>query len=273
MHHIEVHLVLFERVVSVLNIVVPMAGAGSRFAKAGFNTPKPLIPVRGVPMIRLVIENVRPQRDHRFIFVVQEAHDREYGVAAKLKSWAGEITEVVFVNGLTEGAACTILAAETLIDSKDSLMIVNSDQWVDVDIDDYLYQADLRDDGLIMTMQANDPKWSYVELNSAGFAVRVVEKEVISDKATVGIYNFTRGADFVSGAKAMIAADERVNGEFYVAPVYNRLIAQGAKVGVSSIGSEANGMYGLGIPQDLELFLSLPVCDAALAPFDIQKAA
>ena len=257
----------------MLNIVVPMAGAGSRFAKAGFKIPKPLIPVRDVPMIRLVIANVRPQRDHRFIFIAQEAHDIEYGISDQLKQWAGENSAIVLVNGLTEGAACTVLAAEHLIDSNDSLMIVNSDQWVDVDIDDYLQQADSDPDGLIMTMQASDPKWSFVGLDERRLVTHVVEKEVISDMATVGIYNFTRGKNFVSAAKAMIAADERVNGEFYVAPVYNRLIDQGAKVGIFSIGSEANGMYGLGIPKDLELFLDLPVCDKALAPFLTQEAA
>lgn len=257
----------------MLNIVIPMAGAGSRFAKAGFKMPKPLIPVRNTPMIRLVIENVRPQRDHRFIFIVQESHDIEFGLTQQLATWAGSNTSVVRVNGLTEGAACTVLAAEQLIDSDDPLMIVNSDQWVDVSINEYLTKADEFDRGLIMTMQANDPKWSYVGLTPEGCVTRVVEKEVISDMATVGIYNFARGADFVSGARDMIEANERVNDEFYVAPVYNRLIGKGAQIGVFSIGSEANGMYGLGIPADLELFLELPASDKALAPFQYCKAA
>ena len=146
-------------------------------------------------------------------------------------------------------------------------MIANSDQWVDVSIDRYLAEADARHDGLIMTMNANDPKWSYVECTADGRVVRVAEKEVISNMATVGIYNFARGADFVAAAREMISANERVNGEFYVAPVYNRLARKGAVVGTFSIGSEAQGMYGLGIPADLQLFLGLPACDKALAPF------
>lgn len=257
----------------MLNIVVPMAGAGSRFAKAGFTLPKPLIPVRDVPMIRLVIENVRPVREHRYIFIVQENHDIEYGLADQLRQWVGDNFEIVRVNGLTDGAACTVLAAQDFINNEDALMIVNSDQWVDVGIDDYLARADEYPDGLIMTMEANDPKWSFVGLDDQGLVTQVVEKKVISDMATVGIYNFSHGRDFVAAAKAMIAADERVNGEFYVAPVYNRLIDQGAKVGVFSIGSEANGMYGLGIPADLEKFLDLDVCDKALAPFLAQATA
>ena len=151
-------------------------------------------------------------------------------------------------------------------------MIVNSDQWVDMSIDNYLCRFDDFSDGLIMTMHANDPKWSFVGLDSEGYVTKVVEKEVISDMATVGIYNFARGADFVRGAREMIAANDRVNGEYYVAPVYNWLIRSGAQIGIFSIGSEANGMYGLGIPADLALFLEHPASCKALAPFQELEA-
>ncbi|MCX8016708.1 MAG: glycosyltransferase family 2 protein, partial [Rhodocyclaceae bacterium] len=248
----------------VLNIVIPMAGAGSRFAKAGYDKPKPLIEVRGVPMIRLVIENLRPRRPHRFVFVVQRQHAQQYGLPQKLRTWAGSTSEIVMVDGLTQGAACTVLAAQRLIDNEEPLMIANSDQWVDVDIDDYL-DFGRAFDGFMMTMKADDPKWSYVGLDAAGCVTRVVEKEVISNEATVGIYNYRQGGSFVRAAQAMISANERVNNEFYVAPVYNRMIAAGARVGIYNVGSEACGMYGLGIPADLELFLRLPACDKALA--------
>ena len=248
----------------MLNIVIPMAGAGSRFAREGYPLPKPLIPVDGEPMIRLVIENLRPSRPHRFIFLCQSAHLAAYGLAAKLQAWArGSV--VIGLDGLTEGAACTVLAAAGFIDSEAPLMIANSDQWVDQDIDAYLGVLD-RDglDGLIMTMRAEDPKWSFVGLDAAGLVTRVVEKRPISSEATVGIYNFRHGAAFVRGARAMIDADERVNGEFYVAPVYNRLIAVGCRIGVYNVGAEADGMYGLGVPEDLRLFQSLPACRKAL---------
>lgn len=255
----------------MLNIVVPMAGAGSRFAKAGYTDPKPLIPVEGVPMIRLVIENLRPSVEHRFIFICQAAHVEAYGLSEKLTAWApGSI--VIGIDGLTDGAACTVLKAREYIDNDQPLMIANSDQWCDVSIDEYLAAMDGMD-GLIMTMKANDPKWSYAGIDPQGYVSNVVEKQVISDEATVGIYNYRRGRDFVKAADAMIAADERVNGEFYVAPVYNTMIRQGARIAVCNIGSEANGMYGLGIPADLDLFKSLPVCAKALAPCNVAKAA
>ena len=243
----------------MLNIVIPMAGAGSRFAVAGYENPKPLIDVAGLPMIQLVINNLRPREPHRFIFICQKSHLERYRLLEKLTDWAPG-SSVVAVNGLTEGAACTVLAARDLIDNDQPLMIANSDQYIDTDINRYLSDMRARDlDGMIMTMSANDPKWSYVGIDEQGLVELVVEKEVISNEATVGIYNFRKGCDFVSAADRMISANLRVNNEFYVAPAYNLLIGQGARIGVCNVGKEADGMYGLGIPSDLDLFLSLPV--------------
>ena len=251
---------------SILNIVIPMAGAGSRFAKEGYTDPKPLIPVDGIPMIQLVIENLRPARQHRFTFICQNAHIDAYGLREKLKQWGGEGTEVIGIDGLTDGAACTVLAAKDRINTKSPLMIANADQWVDVDINAYLdVMDDTASDGLIMTMKANDPKWSFVGLDAEGYVTHVVEKQVISDEATVGIYNYRSGEHFVRHAEAMIAAGERVNNEFYVAPVYNRQINEGARVAIYNVGEEARGMYGLGTPADLDLFLALEAKDKAVS--------
>lgn len=243
----------------MLNIVVPMAGYGSRFAKAGYELPKPLIPVHGNAMIRLVINNLRPRQQHRFIFLCLQEHIERFQLDFLLKKWAPGC-EIVPVAQVTEGAACTVLLAKGLIDNDDSLMIANSDQWVDIEVNNYLQTMDaLGVDGLIMTMWADDPKWSFVRLDVEGRVTEVVEKQVISHEATVGIYNFRRGADFVAAAEAMIKKGLRVNGEFYVAPVYNELIAEGQLVGYSNIGKVGSGMYGLGIPSDLEMFLNSPV--------------
>lgn len=243
----------------MLNIVVPMAGAGSRFASAGYTDPKPLIPINGVPMIKLVINNLRPSCAHRFVFICQRQHVESYELASKLASWAPGCA-VIALDGLTEGAACTVLSSRDLIDNSDPLMIANSDQYIDVDINEYLATLPARHlDGLIMTMTASDPKWSFVGMSDDGLVTTVVEKEVISSEATVGIYNFSRGSDFVAAADDMIARNLRVNNEFYVAPTYNQMIEAGKAIGTYNIGAEAAGMYGLGIPADLDLFLSLPV--------------
>ena len=212
-------------------------------------------------MIKLVIDNLTPSRSHRFVFVCQAEHVEDYGLHAKLSAWAPNCA-IVEINGITEGAACTVLKAREEI-GQGPLMIANADQYIDVDIDDYLAFADEGYDGLIMTMKAADPKWSFVGLDGRGLVTRVVEKEVISDEATVGIYNFSTGQDFISAADAMIHQEKRVNGEFYVAPAYNELIAAGRRIATFNVGSEANGMYGLGTPEDLKLFLSLGIVEAA----------
>jgi len=247
----------------MLNIVIPMAGAGSRFSQAGYADPKPLILVHGKPMISVVIDNLRPKCKHRFIFICQRAHVEFYGLKEKLSAWAPGCS-IIELDGLTEGAACTVLAAKSLIDNDDALMIANSDQYVDCDIDSYLALLEQDNfDGLIMTMHANDPKWSFVGIDETGYATRVVEKEVISNEATVGIYNFRHGHDFVTSVESMIAADQRVNGEFYVAPAYNKLINCGQIVGIHNIGLDGVGMHGMGIPADLNAFLALPVSKRA----------
>jgi dTDP-glucose pyrophosphorylase len=242
----------------MLNIVIPMAGAGSRFANAGYTDPKPLIPVHGKPMIQVVVENLRPACPHRFIFICQRAHVLRYDLQNRLRQFAPGC-EIVQLDELTDGAARTVLSARYLINDESPLMIANSDQYVSVDINEYLTDMSARDlDGLIMTMTASDPKWSFAEVDDQQLVTRVVEKEVISDLATVGIYNFKCGADFVRGAEEMISRGLTVNNEYYVAPVYNILIEDGFRSGVWGIGSENAGMYGLGIPVDLQGFLSLP---------------
>ncbi|GAB1584228.1 hypothetical protein PPNSA23_41710 [Phyllobacterium phragmitis] len=153
------------------------------------------------------------------------------------------------------------MLAKYLIDNAAPLIIANCDQYIDIDIDTY-YHACGSSEGLIMTMPGDDPKWSYVKYDSKGNIVGVVEKQVVSNEATVGIYHYRHGSDFVRHAEAMIAENERVNGEFYVAPVYSRIIAAGGKVGTYNIG---NNMYGLGIPADLDFFHSTEASRRLLA--------
>jgi len=239
----------------MINIVIPMAGHGSRFSKASYIDPKPLIPVNGKPMIQLVIENLKPSKEHRFIFICQAEHLMNYPLRSLLEQKAPGC-KIIEVSQVTEGAACTVLLAKDFINNQDQLMIANCDQYIDVNINEYL--AALDDplaDGLIMTMKANDNKWSFIKLNEQNEITLVVEKEVVSDEATVGIYNYQRGSDFVMAAEKMIAKNLRVNNEFYVAPAYNEMIEDRKSIKYFNIGSLGKGMHGLGTPEDLEFFL------------------
>lgn len=243
-----------------LNIVVPMAGRGSRFAQAGFTDPKPLIRFGGRPMIQWVIDNIRPKRPHRFIFLCLAEHLVRYPSLRPELERLSPGCEIIPVNHVTEGAACTVLLAQQLIESDAPLMIANSDQFVELSIDNYLAHLESSQaDGLIMTFWSDHPKWSYCRLRPDGTVSAVVEKQVISNDATVGIYNFARGRDFISASDAMISRNLRVNGEFYVAPVYNLLIERGAKIVVLPTGREGGGMHGFGTPEDLRRFMGGPL--------------
>jgi len=239
----------------MLNIVVPMAGRGSRFANAGFVNPKPLIDVYGHPMIEYVVKNITPGCEHKFIFVCQEEHLEKFNLEVELRKMAPNC-EIISIDHITEGAACTVLLAEKYIDNNDALMIANSDQFVNTDIDVYLSKMGVND-GLIMTMPAEDPKWSFIKYDEDGYVTLVREKEVISDQATVGIYNYSRGSDYVKYAHQMIDKDIRVNNEFYVAPVYNEMIEAGKKIQFCDVG---NSMFGTGTPEDLDAFMKTEVC-------------
>ncbi len=235
----------------MLNIVIPMAGRGSRFADAGYELPKPLIDVNGKPMIEVVTNNIRPNREHRFIYICQEEHLKKYNLESELNRMSPGC-QIITIDHITEGAACTVLLAEKLIDNDDELMIANSDQYVDTDINDYVDKmGDF--DGLIMTMPADHPKWSYIRFDENGYVTEVREKEVISHEATVGIYNYKHGSDFVQYSHQMIDKNIRVNNEFYVAPVYNEMIADGKKIVFHNVGEK---MHGLGTPEDLNIFIN-----------------
>lgn len=232
-----------------LNVLIPMAGAGSRFSSAGYTFPKPLIEVNGKPMIQVVVENLNI--DANYTFIVQKEHYEKYSLKYLLNLVAPNCN-IVQVDGLTEGAACTALLAKEFINSENPLVIANSDQYVDWNSNEvmYAFRADEIDGGIV-TFKASHPKWSYAKLDSDGFVSRVAEKQVISDLATVGIYYWKHGADFVKYAEQMIEKNIRVNNEFYVAPVFNQAIEDGKKFRTKNV----NEMWGIGTPEDLEFFL------------------
>jgi HAD superfamily hydrolase (TIGR01509 family) len=235
-----------------LNVLIPMAGAGSRFQKAGYTFPKPLIDVRNKPMIQVVVENLNI--DANFIFVVQKDHREKYNMDTMLKLIAPNCT-IVEVAELTEGAACTALLAKEHINNDNPLLFANSDQFVEWDSNEFMYKMnETNADGGILTFKATHPKWSFAKVDDTGLVTEVAEKNPISDNATVGIYYWKRGSDFVKYAEQMIEKDIRVNNEFYIAPIFNQAIQDGKEVRIKEIPTEC--MHGLGTPEDLQIFLS-----------------
>ena len=232
-----------------LNVLIPMAGAGSRFEKAGYTFPKPLIEVKGKPMIQVVVENLNMKAN--YIYVVQKSHREKYNLDALL-SLITPGCKIVETEGMTEGAACTALLAKEHINSDAPLFFANSDQFVEWDSNEFMYKMNETDaDGGIVSFKATHPKWSFAKIDEQGLVTEVAEKKPISDIATVGYYYWKNGSDFVKYAEQMINKNVRVNNEFYVCPVFNEAIGDNKQIRTFNV----DGMHGLGTPEDLNEFL------------------
>ena len=232
-----------------LNVLIPMAGAGSRFEQAGYTFPKPLIDVKGRPMIQVVTDNLNIKAN--YIYVVQKEHREKYNLDTLLNLITPGC-KIVETQGVTEGAACTALLAKEYINNNSPLFFANSDQFVEWDSTEFLYKMNETDsDGGIVTFKATHPKWSFAKLNDKGVVTEVAEKKPISDIATVGFYYWKKGSDFVKYAEEMIDEDIRVNNEFYVCPVFNQAIKDNKIIRTFNIEK----MWGLGTPEDLKNYL------------------
>lgn len=241
----------------VLTILVPLGGSGRRFADAGYAVPKPLIDVNGAPMIVRVVESVAAAfgtgDEYRWVFVVRGDNGR--AVVDRLsKFYYPNGAKFVWADEPTEGAACTCLLAREYVDTDDPLLVVNGDQIVSPESVRALVSSYA--DGAVLTMRGDGTrKWSYAKVDSNGVVTEVEEKNPVSDRATCGLYYFKEGAEFVRAAENMIHSDDRVNGEFYVAPVYNWLISDGHVVKEVRVEDHGNVFHGLGTPEDLERYL------------------
>lgn len=232
-----------------MNVLIPMAGAGSRFAEAGYSFPKPLIDVNGMPMIQAIIDNLAINATYTYI--VQKEHYEKYNLSYLLNAITPGCN-IVQVDGITEGAAVTCLLAKEFIDNDESLVMANSDQIVDWSSREFLYDLYSKNaDGGIATFKSTHPKWSYAKTDNLGMVTEVAEKKPISDNATVGIYYWKHGSDFVKYAEQMISKDIRVNGEFYTCPVFNEAIEDGKRIYTVPVEK----MWGIGTPEDLKFYL------------------
>jgi UDP-N-acetylglucosamine diphosphorylase / glucose-1-phosphate thymidylyltransferase / UDP-N-acetylgalactosamine diphosphorylase / glucosamine-1-phosphate N-acetyltransferase / galactosamine-1-phosphate N-acetyltransferase len=236
------------------NIVIPMAGQGSRFSKVGYEKPKPFIDVNGKPMIVRVLENLE-YPDARYILIARKEHmEKEPEIVRQIENEFNAI--FLPIDKLTEGTACTVLYARKYINNDELLLIANSDQIVDVRIADFIDDCIERKlDGSILTFidKHKDPKWSFAKIDENNLVTEVKEKMAISEYATVGIYMYSKGKDFIDASIDMIIANDRVNNEFYTCPTYNYAIDSDSKIGIYNIKFEQ--MHGVGTPEDLDVYL------------------
>jgi dTDP-glucose pyrophosphorylase len=233
-----------------LNVVIPMAGAGSRFAQVGYAFPKPLISVKGKPMIQVVIENLNIEA--QYTFLVRGEHIKKYGIDVMLDMLVPKCN-VIPIDETTEGAACTVMRAAPFIDNDSPLFMANSDQFVEWNANLVMNNfINSKSDGGMIIFDSVHPKNSFVKIGSDGFATEVAEKKVISHMATNGLYFWQHGSDFVRYAEQMIRGGRKTNGEYYVAPVYQEAINDDKKFIVQGIDKH----WPIGIPEDLDYFLA-----------------
>lgn len=232
-----------------MNVVIPMAGNGSRFANVGYKDPKPLIPVFGKPMISWVVKNIGV--DAHYIFIIR----RDFEHAMSFLEALAPGCSIIVIDEVTDGAARTVLLARKFIDNERPLLIANSDQYIEFSSSDFIHSflydpVESSFSAKISTFDGmRNPKWSYAAVVD-GKVTEVKEKVPISDHATTGLYMWRNGSDFVRFADQMITKNIRVNNEFYVAPVFNEAIQSGLSVSISA----CEKMWGLGVPEDLDYF-------------------
>jgi len=231
-----------------LNIVIPMAGAGSRFTEQGYKIPKPLIMFNGKTMIEHVVDNLNI--DAKYTFIVQQDHLDTFDADRILRRIIPNCN-IVTLTGVTDGAARSLLFAKNIINNLDPLLIVNSDNLIEWGNIDVMKSFEDKDGGIIL-IEASGPKWSYAAIDGEGFATEIAEKIQISTHATTGHYYWGRGNDFVRCAEEMIRRNIRFKNEFYIAPVYNIAIEQGMKI----YTRHANKFWSVGTPEDLDYYLA-----------------
>lgn len=235
-----------------MKVVIPIAGRGSRFTQVGILTPKPLIEVLGIPMVKRAVGSIPFVRSQDLIFIARRDHEAEFGLTKQLNQLFGADITVLFVDQVTQGAACTVLIAKDLINNDQSLLIMDSDHYFKTDLQHRLTHLSPDTDGLILVfkIEANDPKWSFCKVDEQGYVTQVAEKVQISNLANVGCYYFSKGSDYVWAAESMINKQLLINNEYYVAPVYTQLIEAGKKIEIQVVDE----MWEMGNPQDLKYF-------------------
>lgn len=230
-----------------MNILIPAAGRGSRFSNSKYSLPKPNIEVDGAPMLVTAAKKLGFRGS--FIFILQENEHRDSLAQALKKEFSN--CKIGVIDFITDGAAETATIAKDFIDTEEELVIANCDQimeWGPWNSDIALKQLRRFDAGVV-TINSNDTKHSYAQVVN-NFVTEIQEKNVISGTALTGIHYWKHGSDFVRSATKMMLDSNMSNGEFYIGPTYNYLIAEGKKVGIHMIGTDA--IHFVGTPKDLE---------------------
>lgn len=224
-----------------MKVLILMAGNSEKFINSEYGYPKNLIEIAGKPMVQRVYENLSVLKNKfnaQFVYLVsrEESHAHHTKEVIRLVDSEASIAEIP--SG-TAGAACSALFAVDDINNDDPLVIVNGDQILNVDLENIVENFQRQDlDGGILVFESVHPRWSYVKCDKSGYVIETAEKRPISNMATAGFYYFSKGKDFVNSAMKMIQKEARVNGIFFVCPVYNEMILLHKRIGINKINED-----------------------------------
>jgi HAD superfamily hydrolase (TIGR01509 family) len=251
----------------LVNVLIPMAGAGSRFHQAGYSVPKPLIKVFEKTMIRTSVDTLKLKGiDCNYIFVARRYKEQEHNEALKkeLLSIDPEAT-IVYVNELTEGSACTCLLAKDRMRKDLPLFIFNCDQVFNFSqrtVDTIYNVVNSNLNGAVITWKDTNPKNSFCEVSENCLCYNFTEKQPVSDNALIGFHYWKKTIDFISSAEKMIEQKLKFNNEYYIAPTYNFLDK------IINIPITKDECYLIGTPADLDYYLEKPKITTVLFDLD-----
>jgi dTDP-glucose pyrophosphorylase len=238
-------------------IILPMAGRGSRFEGHGYQRPKPLILVNGVPMFIKSLASIKGLAYSKLVIVALKEHEQAFGISQYVQEYGLKDTELVLIEEVTQGQLCTVLASKDYINVEEDILIIGSDTIVNSSIGEDIGHKDVLCKGLISVADMPGDRWSFAAVDGHGKVYQVAEKQRISPHASTGMYYFSNGKEFVSLSEEMIRNKETTKGEYYVIPVYQKMIAKGERVGIS----KASAMWDLGTPDALNEYLNLKAGD------------
>ena len=240
-----------------LHIIMPMAGEGSRFAKAGWTTPKPLIELRGVPLFQRAIGSVAlPGVEMKYSFIVRQEHIDKQHIDRLIQDILPE-ARIFSVLKTTRGAVETCLVAEAAIDDDDAVVVMDCDlEFRSVGYNQLVSKAlslpaDEADGGALVSFESDNPRYSYALVDDGGRVLRTAEKEPISNHALCGAYFFGSGKDFKRIAHQLLDDGTHGKAEFYVSLLYNYLLAEGKIVRLATMEE----YYSYGTPEELKNYL------------------
>ena len=244
-----------------------MAGKGQRFVDSGYKQLKPFLPIHGMPMISLVLHNLISEEIGSVVLICQRSSNLDTHLR-KILSWVKIPLTIFYVDEITEGPADTVRISRPVLDDTLPLVIANSDQFINWSISNFYKKLiSIEYDGLVLTMQDSDPKWSYARVDSSGEILEIKEKQVISENATVGIYGFKKAETAWKLFQEMWNENDRTNNEFYVAPAFNYMKKFNLKSGIIGLGPVSSIMHGIGIPKDYEDFIENPISKNFVSKF------